>query len=114
MYEHKSQPILAHRLFMYRMLRHGGYAAALIGASLVVGMAGYHLSAGYGFVDAFLETSMLLGGMGPVGALPGASAKVFAGFFALYSGLVFLIAAGLLLAPVFHRVLHRFHAEERE
>lgn len=95
------------------MLRHGGLAAAVVGISLILGMIGYRVTAGYGWVDGFLETSMLLGGMGPVGPLPSAGAKLFAGFFALYSGLVFLAVAGLLLAPVFHRIVHRFHMEGR-
>jgi hypothetical protein len=101
-----SRPAFAHRL-----VRQAGYAAALIGASLGIGMAGYHWIAGYSWVDAFLDASMLLGGMGPVGALPTTGAKLFAGSFALYAGLVFLVVAALLLAPVFHRVLHRFHWE---
>jgi hypothetical protein len=87
----------------------GGYATLLIAASVFVGMIGYHSIAGFTWIDAFLNACMLLGGMGPVGELTGTGAKIFAGIFALYSGLVFLIAAGLLLAPVFHRVIHRFH-----
>jgi hypothetical protein len=94
---------------MRRMAVQGGYATILVAASVLVGMFGYHWIAGFGWVDAFLNACMLLGGMGPVGELSGAGAKIFAGIFALYSGLVFLIATGLLLAPVFHRVIHRFH-----
>jgi len=93
------------------MLRHGHYALWLVIASLVIGMSGYHWIAGYRWADAFLDSSMLLGGMGPVGVLSTTSAKIFAGVFALYAGLVFLAAAALMLAPVFHRVLHRFHWE---
>lgn len=70
--------------------------------------------AGYRWIDAFLNACMLLGGMGPVGDLPNDASKLFASLFALYSGLVFLILAALLLTPVFHRVLHRFHWEAKQ
>lgn len=94
---------------MRRMAVQGGYATILVAVSVLIGMIGYHWIAGFAWIDAFLNASMLLGGMGPVGELNGSGAKIFAGIFALYSGLVFLIATGLLLAPVFHRVIHRFH-----
>jgi hypothetical protein len=87
------------------------HATALVAISGLLGMAGYHWIAGFGWVDAFLNASMLLGGMGPVGELHSDAAKLFAGVFALYSGLVFIAAAALLLVPVFHRVLHFFHWE---
>jgi hypothetical protein len=77
----------------------------------MLGMGGYHWIARFSWIDAFLNTCMLLGGMGPVGDLPNNAAKLFAGFFALYSGLVFLAVTALLLTPVIHRVLHRFHWE---
>ena len=95
------------------MLRHGGYVAILIMVSVALGTAGYMAIAGLPFVDAFLNASMLLGGMGPVDRLDSNGAKIFAALFALYSGLVFLIGAGLLLAPVLHRVIHRFHWEQK-
>jgi hypothetical protein len=87
-------------------------AALLVGFSLGLGTAGYMLFGRLPWIDAFLNASMLLGGMGPVGEIRGTPAKLFAALFALYSGLVFLVVAGLLLAPVFHRVLHHFHFEE--
>ena len=96
---------------MRRILRQGGYAAVLVGGSVLLGMAGYHWIAGYAWIDAFLNACMLLGGMGPMGDLHGDAAKLFAGLFALYSGLVFLVVTGLALTPVFHHVLHRFHWE---
>ena len=86
----------------------------LIAISLGIGMAGYHWLAGYTWTDAFVDASMLLGGMGQVGPLTKQGAKIFAGIFALYSGLVFLIVLGLLIIPMFHRVLHRFHWEQRD
>lgn len=93
------------------MARQGMYAGALIAVSILVGMGGYHWIAGFTWIDSFLNVCMLLGGMGPVGELQGNGAKLFAGVFALYAGLVFLVIGALLLTPVFHRVLHRFHAD---
>lgn len=87
------------------------YAGELVLLSLLIGMSGYHWFAHFSWVDAFLNASMLLGGMGPVGDLPNDRSKVFAGIFALYSGLVFLAVTALLLTPVVHRVLHRYHWE---
>jgi hypothetical protein len=110
-YEYRTQPPLTRPQFMRRLGQHGMYAAALVILSLVVGMIGYHLTAGLGWVDAFLNTSMLLGGMGPVAELRSTAAKLFAGVFALYSGLVFLAVAVVMLTPIFHRILHRFHWE---
>jgi hypothetical protein len=110
-FEGKHEPPISRARFRRRMVLHGGYAALVVVGSLVLGVAGYvgfgHLS----LVDALLNAAMLLGGMGPVGPIEGTPAKLFAAAFALYAGLVFLVVAGLLLAPVFHRVLHRFHWE---
>ena len=111
MYEHRSQQPLSRRQFLRRMSKHGGYALTLIAVSLAIGIAGYHWIAHQGWIDAFLNTAMLLGGMGPIGDLPSDAAKIFAGFFALYAGLVFIAVAVLLLTPVFHRLLHLFHWE---
>jgi len=108
-FEHRRQPPASRRRFARRLARHGAYALLIVGASLAIGVAGYHWIARFSWIDSLLNASMLLGGMGPVGDLPNDDAKVFAAGFALYSGLVFLVVAGLLLAPVFHRVLHRFH-----
>src|SRR4029079_1372548 len=95
--------------FRLRMLAHFGAALMLIAVSIGIGMAGYcgfdHLSA----TDGCLNTSMLLGGMGPVNAPATEAGKLFAGFFALYAGLVFIVTAGLLFAPLVHRLMHRFH-----
>ena len=85
------------------------YANMLIAGSVLVGMIGYHWIARFSWVDSFLNACMLLGGMGPVGDLTGGAAKIFAGVFALYAGLVFLAVTALILTPVFHRVVHRFH-----
>ena len=111
MYEHKTEPPISDRLFVHRLVRQFLYAQLLVGVSIVGGMVGYHWTANMSWVDSFLNTTMLLGGMGPVGDLPNTRSKIFAGVFALYAGLVFLAVAILLLTPVFHRVLHRFHWE---
>lgn len=97
--------------FLLHLAHQGAYATGLVAASLFVGMVGYHWVAHFTWIDSFLNACMLLGGMGPVGELPNGGAKLFAGLFALYSGLVFLLSAALLLTPVFHRVLHHFHWE---
>jgi hypothetical protein len=86
----------------------------IIAVSLLVGMAGYHLLEHLGWVDAFLNASMLLGGMGPVDAPKSSGGKLFAGLYALYCGLAVLAVAGIVLAPVVHRFLHRFHHDSKE
>ncbi|HEY7598631.1 MAG TPA: hypothetical protein VH741_01800 [Candidatus Limnocylindrales bacterium] len=111
-YEHASQPLLPRRAFVRRVLRHALLALGFIAVSLALGMLGYMALAGMNAVDAFLNAAMILGGMGPVGELSSDAAKVFAGLYALYSGLVVLIAAGVIFAPVLHRVLHSLHLAE--
>jgi hypothetical protein len=87
-------------------------AMALLGVSLAIGMFGYHWLAPMGWVDSFMNASMLLGGMGPVDPLGNDSAKLFAGAYALYCGVVFIATAGLVLAPVGTHILHRFHLDK--
>jgi hypothetical protein len=110
-YEHRNQPPLSRMRFVRRLARQGVSASFIILGSLAMGMAGYHSLADQSWVDAFLNAAMLLGGMGPVGELHSTSAKIFAGIYALYAGIVFLVLAAMLLGPVFHRVLHFFHWE---
>ena len=113
MYEHHSAKLLSPAAFRARLVRHVGVVLALIGGSLLVGMAGYMTLAHMTAVDAFLNSCMLLGGMGPVGDLPTDAAKIFAGCFALYAGLVFIVSASIIVAPVAHRVLHRLQQAPR-
>jgi len=96
------------------MARHGGIAAGVLAVSLLVGIVGYHAFERLSVIDGFLNAAMLLGGMGPVDPPKTAAGKLFAGFYALYAGLVFITLASLLGAPIFHRLLHRFHWEEQE
>jgi hypothetical protein len=113
MYEHRSQPILPRSRFYVRLARSGAIGLAIITPSLVVGMAGYHWLEGLGWLDSFLNASMLLGGMGPVNAPVTGGGKLFAGVYALYCGFVVLVVAGLLLAPMLHRLMHKFHLEQQ-
>jgi hypothetical protein len=96
------------------MARHAGAVGLLLLGSLAGGMAGYAVFEHLGWIDAFLNASMLLGGMGPVNPPLTDGGKIFAGIYALYAGLVFIVCAGLLFAPVLHRVMHRFHLEEAD
>lgn len=89
-------------------------ALALIVLVLMIGIAGYHSLAGYNWVDSLLEASMILGGMGPVNQLPNDTAKIFASAYALFSGLIFIAVMGLVLSPVVHRILHKFHVDEKD
>ncbi len=111
-FEHRHQRPITSRQFAHRLFRHGMVAALLVGGSLVLGAAGYRIFAGFSWVNAILNSAMLLGGMGPVGDIGSTGGKLFAAAFALYAGLVFLAVAALLLGPVFHRVLHHFHFDE--
>lgn len=111
-FEHRREPLLPFPQFLRRLSRHGAVAFVLVTSSLAIGMAGYHGLEGQPWVDAFLNAAMLLGGMGPVGELHTTAGKLFAGAYALYAGLVFLVAAGIVFAPVLHRLFHRFHLEQ--
>jgi hypothetical protein len=108
-------PPAPRRKFFLHIAIQCGYAAGLIAVSVLLGMLGYHSIVHFTWIDSFLNACMLLGGMGPIGAMPNDTAsKLFAGVFALYSGLIFLLSAALLLTPVFHRVLHYFHWEQSQ
>jgi len=112
MYERYNEPVLSRRAFAARVLRHTALAALLLLASLAVGVVGYMSLAHLSFVDAFLNAAMILGGMGPVDLLTTDSAKLFAGLYALYCGIFFLVIAGLILAPFLHRVLHLLNLDD--
>ena len=111
MYEPKILAPIPPQHFIKRVLRHALAAAGLLMLSLALGMAGYEYFEDLPWRDAFLNAAMLMGGMGPVHGPRTDGGKVFAGLYALYAGLVFLVAAGLVFAPIMHRVLHRFHWE---
>jgi hypothetical protein len=111
MYEHRKQKVLPRREFVRRVFRHFAGALSAIAIALGVGVVGYHVLAGLGWIDALLNAAMILGGMGPIDPLPNDAAKLFAAAYALFSGLVFIAILGVLLAPFVHRLLHRLHAE---
>ncbi len=112
MFEHFREPLVPQRLFYGRMLRHTLGAVGLVACTLWVGMAGYHWFEGLPWVDAYVHAAMLLGGMGPVAELHTTAGKLFAGSYALFSGIVFLVVAGIFFAPVVHRAMHRFHLDD--
>jgi TRAP-type C4-dicarboxylate transport system permease small subunit len=101
-------------VFVKRLIGSLAIALGLIGVALMIGIAGYHFIAGFNLVDSFLEASMILGGMGPVNQLSSDASKIFAALYALFSGLIFIAVMGLVLAPVVHRVLHKFHVDEKD
>ncbi len=111
MYESKRYPPIARVHFLRRLLSHFAVAMALLCASLLMGMAGYGYFENLSWRDAFLNSAMLLGGMGPVDAPQTDGGKLFAGLYALYAGLVFLVVLALLFTPFIHRLLHTFHWE---
>ena len=111
MLERKHEGLLSRHLFAWRVVRYAGASGLLLAVSLAIGVAGYHWIAGFGLVDAILNASMILTGMGPVGELQGTAAKLFASAYAMFSGVVFITAVGVMLAPALHRFLHRFHLD---
>lgn len=113
-FEHRSQALIPPDQFVVRLARSGLIALALIAVSLGIGMVGYHVLESLSWIDGFLNAAMLLGGMGPVNAPVTVGGKLFAGLYALYCGLAVIFVAGVILAPIAHRVLHRFHVEGRE
>jgi hypothetical protein len=114
MFEHHHERLLPRRAFLRRLAKYTLLSLALIVASLVIGMIGYHTLEGFSWVDSFLNAAMLMGGMGPVGVLRTDAGKIFAGIYALYCGLIELVAIGLFAAPIFHRFLHYFHLESQK
>lgn len=111
MYEHKSQPLLPRSRFLKRQAQNAAIAFLIVGGSLAIGILGYHYTEGLSWLDSLVNASMILGGMGPVNALKTDAGKIFASFYALFAGMVFLVAVGVLFAPLFHRFMHHFHLE---
>lgn len=111
-YEYRRAPLISRRDFVRRLSRHSIFAAAIVIFALGVGMSGYMGFEGMNAVDGFVNAAMILSGMGPLGELHSTAGKIFAGCYALFSGLLIFGIAGVVLAPVFHRLLHRFHVED--
>jgi hypothetical protein len=114
MFEHHQQPHASTSVFVRRMARFILTAMGILSASLVLGIFGYHYFEGLSWLDSLLNASMLLGGMGPLAPLHTVAGKLFASFYALYSGMIILVAAGVMVTPILHRVLHHFHLEIEE
>lgn len=119
MFEKSTEPVLPHKHFVNRVLMYSGLASCTIACSLLLGMVGYRFFADISWTDAFYNASMILTGMGPaldIDALPlerQNPTKIFAGCYAIYSGVVFLVASGLVVTPLLHRLLHRMHFDWR-
>ena len=109
MYEHRNEKLLSRKKFFFRLVRHGLAACAIVVLALGSGILGYHGFEGLPWIDATVNASMLLGGMGPVNPLHTTAGKLFASLYALFSGLAFIVIMGVVLAPVAHRLLHQFH-----
>jgi len=113
-FEHKNEPLLPRNLFVKRMFKHLLLGVITILLSLIIGIFGYHYFEGIGWIDSLLNASMILGGMGPVNELHTDSGKVFASMYALFSGIVFLVTVGIIIAPAVHRFLHHLHIDEKD
>ncbi len=111
-YEHRAKPLASHRVYLTRLARSALTALALVIVSLSIGMLGYHLTEGLSWVDSFLNAAMILSGMGEVDPLRTTAGKIFAGVYAIFSGLALITIAGIMLAPAVHRFLHRLHLEQ--
>jgi uncharacterized membrane protein YidH (DUF202 family) len=111
-FEHRSSPLIPRPQFVHRLARSVLFATLIIVVSLLVGMAGYHWLEHRPWIDAFADAAMILSGMGPLRPLETDAGKVFAGLYALYSGLTLIAVAGVIFAPALHRFLHRFHLDE--
>ena len=111
MYERRNHPLLSRAKFVRRVGRHALIALVAIAIALGIGVIGYHSLGALPWIDSLLNASMILGGMGPVDPLKSSAAKIFASFYALFSGLAFIGIASLMVAPFAHRLLHRFHIE---
>jgi len=111
MFERRHEPLVPRHIFVRRVARYTLLSVGMIGLSLAIGVLGYHYLEGLSWLDALLNASMLLGGMGPVDELHTTAGKIFASFYALFAGMILLVAAGVLISPVVHRFLHRFNLE---
>jgi hypothetical protein len=114
MFENRNTPLLSRAAFLRRLGRFTAVALVLILVSWLIGIVGYHTLEGLSWIDSMLNAAMLLGGMGPVDPIHTTGGKIFASFYALFSGIVFLVAVAVLVAPLIHRVVHYFHIDVEE
>jgi len=113
MFEQRHDPLLPRRGYYHRLARHALLGCGILLACLGIGMCGYHFLEDLPWLDAFANAAMILSGMDPLDPIKTAAGKLFAGTYAIFSGVAFLTTVGILLAPVVHRALHRFHLEGR-
>jgi len=113
-FERRHERLAPISIFAERVAASLLIALGLIAFALAIGISGYHTLAHLGWVDSLLEASMILGGMGPINQLPNSAAKIFASFYALFSGLMFIGIMGVVLSPIVHRFLHKFHVDEKD
>jgi hypothetical protein len=111
MFEHRTRPLLSKTQFLRRVFRHFLIGGGIVASALGMGVLGYHLTEGLSWVDSLLNASMILGGMGPVNPVTSVSGKLFASFYALFSGLLFVGLMGVMLGPFVHRLIHSVHLE---
>jgi hypothetical protein len=114
MYEHKSAPLLPRGQFFGRLARSFGVTLLIVAGSLLLGTSGYHWLGGLSWIDALLNAAMILTGMGPVSPMTTTAGKLFATFYALYSGIAFLTMMAVIASPIVHRFMHKFHLEDED
>jgi hypothetical protein len=112
MFEHHSEPLLPKSEFLGRFVRYAAAGLLLVVVSWLIGILGYRVFEGMSWIDSILNAAMILGGMGPVNPLSTDAGKLFASFYALFSGIIFLVSVAVLMAPLLHRLLHQLHLEE--
>ncbi len=112
-FESRFEPLLPKKLYYKRLLNHFYLGVYLIVLSLLIGILGYHFTEGLNWIDSILNASMILGGMGPVDPVKTTLGKLFASFYALFSGVIFLVTVGIIFAPAIHRFLHKLHIENK-
>src|SRR5262245_61011213 len=113
-FEHQDEPLVSPRRFYWRMARAFGVTLLIVAGSLGMGVSGYRYINGLPWIDALYNSAMILTGMGPADAPRTAAGKLFATFYALYSGIAFLSMVAVLMAPVVHRAMHKFHLDVEE
>ncbi|MGE3610582.1 MAG: hypothetical protein AB7I27_13410 [Bacteriovoracaceae bacterium] len=114
MFERKSDKLIPFHKFVIRFILYFFISILFISSALMIGVAGYHWIAGLSWTDSLLNASMILSGMGPVDEMKTAPAKIFASFYALFCGLIFVLAMGIVLSPLIHRTLHILHLGDRD
>jgi len=114
MFEHHTEKLLPRRIFYRRIFRNALLGGGVLVISLGLGMTGYHVLEKQPWIDAFLNAAMILSGMGPVATLQTDAGKLFAGSYALFSGIALIMILGIIFAPIVHRFLHKFHLEDEE